>query len=437
MLTRVAKRILIVGAGAVGQVYGHHLTLAGCDVSVLVKPKYAQAAKDGFWLHHHGIRRTEAIVQFKPDNVYTDIPSARGIWHQIWLCVPTPAIYEPWIDDLARYMTGESTIVSFQPGLDEYEYICTKFDQERVVQGMIGMISYQAPLPGEHLEPGVAFMFPPFAPSTFGGQRERATSVVELLHKSGCPAAVRMDANEQAMLGTSMLTPMIAALEVANWSFKTLASGNLLRLALNASAEAATVVEGKSGAKSWFMTKIRHPFIFKMLLPLAESLTPFPLEKYLQYHFSKVRTQTIGNMRQFLEYGTSFGTSTVALKELADLWYEELTTAQSTTMASLMDLPDPMDDMVYPIPGEPYVDPKPVASVSAGFAAVKTPILAAPVVEDEEIQQVSDATPLPGAIAPVETVLAVLIKPPKLAIVSDEPLHDIQEDHTPLPGSEK
>ncbi len=435
MLTRVAKRILIVGAGAVGQVYGRHLTLAGCDVSVLVKPKYAKDAKDGFWLHQHRLRRTEPIVQFKPDNVYTDIPSARGIWHQIWICVPTPAVYEPWIDELARYMTGESTIVTFQPGLDEYEHICTKFDPERVVQGMVGMISYQAPLPGEHLEPGVAYLFPPFAPSTFGGQRERATSVVELLHKGGCPAAVRMDANEQAMLGTSMLTPMIAALEVANWSFKTFTSSPLLPLALDASAEAAIIVEAKSGAKSWLMPKIRHPFVFKTLLPLAESLTPFPLQKYLQYHFSKVRPQTIGNMRQFLEYGTSYGTSTVALKELADHWYDELTSAQSTSMAVLAELPDPMDDMVYPIPGEPYDEPAPVPSVSASFAAVNTPVLAAPIVADEE--EIPDATPLPAGIIHAETVAAVLIPAPKLAIIADEPLHDIQDDHTPLPGSDE
>jgi len=435
MLSRVAKRILIVGAGAVGQVYGRHLTLAGCDVSVLVKPKYAKDAKDGFWLHHHRLRRTDPIVQFKPDQVYSDIPSARGIWHQIWICVPTPAVYEPWIDELARYMTGESTIVTFQPGLDEYEHICTKFDRERVVQGMVGMISYQAPLPGEHLEPGVAYLFPPFAPSTFGGQRERATSVVELLHKGGCPAAVRMDANEQAMLGTSMLTPMIAALEVANWNFKTFTSSPLLPLALDASAEAATVVEAKSGAKSWLMPKLRRPFVFKTLLPLAESLTPFPLQKYLQYHFSKVRPQTIGNMRQFLEYGTSYGTSTVALKELADHWYDELTSAHSTSMAVLADLPDPMDDMVYPIPGEPYVEPPAaVPSVSASFAAVNTPVLAAPIVTDEE--EVLDATPLPAGIVHAETVAAVLIPAPKLAIIADEPLHDIQDDHTPLPGSD-
>jgi hypothetical protein len=232
-----------------------------------------------------------------------------------------------------------------------------------------------------------------------------------------------MDADKQVMLGTSMLTPMIAALEVANWRFKTFSSGPMLRLGLDAAAEAATVVEMKTGAKSWLMPKIRRPFLFKLLLPIAEALTPFPLEKYLQYHFSKVRPQTIGSMREFLEHGVAFGTPTVALKELADHWYEELTSAPSTTMATLAELPDPMDDMVYPIPGHPVVE---MPSVSAGFSAVNTPVLNAPIVDEPTT-----------ALAPVDTVLAVLVEAPKLTILSDEDVHDLEDDHTPLPGSDR
>ena len=50
-------RALIVGAGAVGQVFGHHLAKAGAEVSFLVKPKYVAECERGFMLYK--LPRTE------------------------------------------------------------------------------------------------------------------------------------------------------------------------------------------------------------------------------------------------------------------------------------------------------------------------------------------------------------------------------------------
>ena len=48
-------RVLLVGAGAVGQVYGKYLQAAGCEISFLVKEKYADEARRGFTLYDHGV----------------------------------------------------------------------------------------------------------------------------------------------------------------------------------------------------------------------------------------------------------------------------------------------------------------------------------------------------------------------------------------------
>lgn len=419
MLTRSTSRVLIVGAGAVGQVYGFHLSQMGCDVSVLVKPKYEQAARKGYLLHRHTLRGS-TVHSFKPDRVFTDAASARGIWHQIWLCVPTPAIYEPWFDDFARQMVGDSTLVVFQPGLDEYDYICTRFNKERVVQGMIGMISYQAPLPGEHLQPGVAYYFPPFTPSSFSGPPDRATAVVEALQRGGCPAALSQDAGREASIGTSLLTPMIAGLEVANWSFDRFSSSPMLPLALDAAAETAAIVEAKTGAKSRILAKIQKPWIFKFALPVARGILPFPLETYLRTHFTKVRSQTIGNMNQYLKYGAQFRLPIVSIRRLNDLWSKSLENMPATTMAQL-------------------------ASMSANVAAVNTPMLKAPIV-DEPTQRTILAAPIVGqddplldvptnprvAIPDASTAPAVLVTNPKPIAISDE-VERLKRD-TPLPG---
>ncbi len=45
------NRVLVVGAGAVGQVYGLYLRRGGARVSFLVKPAHAAWCQRGFALH--------------------------------------------------------------------------------------------------------------------------------------------------------------------------------------------------------------------------------------------------------------------------------------------------------------------------------------------------------------------------------------------------
>ena len=52
--------ILLVGAGAVGQVYGRHLARAGHQVTFFVKPRYAAELAAGLPLHRLGYLRTES-----------------------------------------------------------------------------------------------------------------------------------------------------------------------------------------------------------------------------------------------------------------------------------------------------------------------------------------------------------------------------------------
>ena len=42
------KKVLLLGAGAVGQVYGYHLAKAGAEVSFKVRPKYLEETRQGW-----------------------------------------------------------------------------------------------------------------------------------------------------------------------------------------------------------------------------------------------------------------------------------------------------------------------------------------------------------------------------------------------------
>jgi hypothetical protein len=80
-------RALIVGAGSVGQVFGHHLARGGAEVSFLVKPKYADDCRRGFTLYPLG-RRPPRAQAFAAAGVLTAPEEAAGTaWDQIVVAV--------------------------------------------------------------------------------------------------------------------------------------------------------------------------------------------------------------------------------------------------------------------------------------------------------------------------------------------------------------
>ena len=91
-----------------------------------------------------------------------DEVSART-FDQVYLTMSSTALRGPWLAELVA-ATGNATIVALQPGLDDLEtIIAAGAAKERVVSGVITLISYSAPLPGETRfpRPGMAYWFPP------------------------------------------------------------------------------------------------------------------------------------------------------------------------------------------------------------------------------------------------------------------------------------
>ncbi|MGB3623971.1 MAG: 2-dehydropantoate 2-reductase N-terminal domain-containing protein, partial [Ketobacter sp.] len=62
---------LIVGAGAVGQVYGHFLQRGGASVSYLVKEKYKYDCEKGFTLYRCRRSGLGAAEAFRADRIFT------------------------------------------------------------------------------------------------------------------------------------------------------------------------------------------------------------------------------------------------------------------------------------------------------------------------------------------------------------------------------
>lgn len=313
------ERILLVGAGAVGQAYGYHLSQGGADVAFLVKEKYHEEVAQGLFLHRHRLLRQPTTFRFDDFEVYSDYDEVEAqTWDQVWLCVSGPALKGQWLEDLCSRI-GDATLVSLQPGL-KGERVEEVYDPKKVVYGLITLISNQAPLPGERLSPGVAYLLPPMAPVPFSGEPARVEPVANALDRGGCPAIVDQDTPKTASFGTATMVPAVAGLEVAGWSLRRYRRTPALEISTAAAKEALQVMGLYHWTKVPFGVRtIRRPEVLGLGLAVAPALLPFDLEVYLEYHFTKVGDQTREAIDRFISLGEGQGNPTRALRVLRRL----------------------------------------------------------------------------------------------------------------------
>ena len=308
--------VLLVGAGAVGQVYGRHLQLGGARTSFYVRPKAAEAIRDGMTMYPLRKKDEREPVVYRADAVYTDLAKvAERRWDQVWLCLPTTALDPAWLAEIAAAV-GRATVVALPPGMDSFERIQTAFAGRPVVSALIGMISYQAPLPGETVpRPGMAYLFPPGRPSAFGGPE--ASAVVQALRAGGCPAKEDPNAGAASAFGSGLLMPNIAALETAGWSIAKLRRGDHLDLAAAASREAMAVAAARMGVDPPMVRELIRGPILKLAWAAVPHLLPIDVETYVAYHFTKVGEQTRELLEEYRREGEARGLPTEAIVKLA------------------------------------------------------------------------------------------------------------------------
>jgi ketopantoate reductase len=309
--------VLLVGAGAVGQVYARHLQLAGARVAFLVRPHAAAACKAGMTLYPLKRGKDRAPVELRADAVYTSLDEvAAESWDQVWLCVPANALDEGWLRSIAAAV-GRAVVVALPPGIDSEERIRKAFPASSVVPAMIGMLSYQAPLPGESVpRPGVAYLFPPGSPSAFGGPEGRA--VAALLARGGCPAVENQRIGAASAFGTGLLMPNMAALELSGWSLAALLRGPWLAVAAAAARQAMRIAAARLGVRAPFSVHLISGFTLRLVWTVAPWVLPIDLETYLRYHFTKVGEQTRQLLAEIRRDGEAHGLATSAIVTLSD-----------------------------------------------------------------------------------------------------------------------
>jgi 2-dehydropantoate 2-reductase len=315
--------VLIVGAGAVGQVYGRHLALGGAHVRYFVRERYADTCRTGFVFYPLN-RRKARIAPVRMDiaasDVLTRLDEIKAIkWDQVYLCVASHALRGTWLGELAAVI-GDATVVALQPGNEDRDYILESVPEDRLVSGMITVISYTAPMPGETVPvPGMAYWFPPLAPAPFSGPRERTRAVVEALRRGKLPSKQKRDVPAQVRFPSALFMVLLTALENAGWTFRGLASSSHIATVRPATREAFAIIEAAHGTRApRTLAMLARPFWLRRVMSIARLAMPLDVETYFRIHFTKVREQTRMYMRGYIEQGDRLGCPTGTLRALEE-----------------------------------------------------------------------------------------------------------------------
>jgi ketopantoate reductase len=301
-------RVLVVGMGALGQVFGAHLARGGAQVSCLVRPSQAQATRGGYRLSALRRWRRPEALELAPTQVFTEVGQVDGDWDAVWLCTHSTGLREPWVETL-RARTGEATTVSIGAGVDDRAALERWWPASQIVEVFPSVLAFSPT--GADRDVDTAFWVPPGV-RPVSGDAARGRPVAEALNRGGLPARY-VGAVARAQLSSAFNMPMIAAEEAAGWSPS--AFRRSMPLALAAAAEAMAATAARLGVPA---PPAPSPFDAWKNATLFALAAPFDAAGFRRRHFTKVGEQTLQMLDGWIAEGRSRNLAVGKLTALRD-----------------------------------------------------------------------------------------------------------------------
>jgi hypothetical protein len=293
-------KVLMVGCGAVGQVFSLCLQKGGVELGLFDQPatvaRLKQALEQGglplfqiSYLH----RRDPRPHRLKDYRVVADVTECQRFKpDQIWFTIPSPVYYSDWFREFLERVPSER-VVCFVPEGARPEFFPPGSRERLVFAGTTFMAWQGGPQGGGGQPEGVNFWLPPLGIPLVGTEKA-CREVAQVLKKAGFRVTVgKQDSPGQASV-TALMTAFVAGLELSGWSLGAYRTSPWLKRAARGSREMVLSQLSSTGifTKALLGILLSSPgfTLATFFLPL---LCPFDLEIYLKFHYRKTRDQTL------------------------------------------------------------------------------------------------------------------------------------------------
>lgn len=307
--------ILIVGAGAVGQVYGYHFQQQGHQVTFLIKEKYQAELSEGMTLYHlNKDKSLENPISFQQYQLVTAWPDHKDHhFDVIVLSIPSTALRHLPFADVERCCNQKTPILMLQPSAEDFAILSRNIPGVPLAEGLISLIAYQTPLIDNRNQQlsqqpdkrGIAYYLPPMAMPVSSNNKQLARQLTALFSDSQIKARVSRSAIADSKLPSAFLMTFLCALEAADWKLEQLSRNKALLTELTRAQHfflpTRLPQHWQQLTMRFFITAALRPITYRLLIRIAPSLLPLPLEAYLKSHFSKVRQQTLLYMQDYIK----------------------------------------------------------------------------------------------------------------------------------------
>ena len=301
--------ILIVGAGAVGQVYGYHFQQAGNRVSYLIKEKYRTQIAQGMTLlplnNHKSLNNRSASspeVHFFADDIITQWPTEKSGFDLIILTIPSDALRSLPYDDV-RQACMNTPVLMLQPSREDRQRLQQELPHTPIAEGLISLIAYQEPLPDQPQSTdtkkeisGIAYYLPPLKMSISSTSPALARQITALFNQGGIRARVSASAIEDSAIPSAFLMTFLCVLQASDWRFQQLRRNSKQLKTLSRAQRFLIPMQKPEGFGRSLLriggSILLRPWLYRLLLTLSPKVLPLPLEAYLAFHFQKVHQQT-------------------------------------------------------------------------------------------------------------------------------------------------
>jgi ketopantoate reductase len=293
------QKVLILGAGAIGQVIGTHLRLSGCDVSFWVRPYQKEAFEaKGFTLYNLS---SETELHIAAPQLLTEIPEDAQ-YDALFLCVRSDQLDAALAQVKASFQQAENMIlVTLQPGREDALKVFRALPDLVIVPGTPAFSAY---IQDQRVEYWAPKSMPSMIGAPFNETLQVRDQIVKLLQRGGIPTKGVNDLEAEVRFPSAALVALLAAFHLADCSFKNLSHNKkLLNLAAQAIQEGVAITKKDLGfipLKYMPLEHISGAALAKFFWALEHS----PMFGFMQnmwgVHARKIETQTYQNLDDLL-----------------------------------------------------------------------------------------------------------------------------------------